>query len=405
MERITVSALNGLIKHIIDNSALLGTFYVTGEVSNYRPNHTGHVYFSLKDENSLLRCVMFKSYVAKNRFELKNGMQVIVKGSVSVYEKTGEYQLYVTAMEQDGLGALYAAFEETKAKLAKEGLFDESKKRPLPYLPKCVGVLTSETGSVIRDIISVATRRFPNANILVRPIAVQGESCATTAIEGLKQLVHMHMEKGVPDVILIARGGGSFEDLNGFNDEILARYIAASPVPVVSAIGHETDFTIADFVSDLRAPTPSAAAELLFVDEAGERGRLAQMRAALARGPAARLRAERIRLDAAKSKAIFQRPYERLLQERRSLELLKNRACTRLAHIAEIRRMQLSAAASKLDALSPLKILAGGYGITTDEKGKILTSVKEVEVGDKVNIRLSEGSLDCTVDKIILDTE
>ena len=252
---ITVTDLNKYIKEKIAGDEMLNNVLVKGEISNYKHHYTGHLYFTLKDENSLIKCIMFKSFASNLKFEPKDGMKVTIFGTVSVFERDGIYQIYCKAMQEDGLGSLYKAYEELKAKLEKEGLFDQSHKKKIPLMPKCIGVLTSNTGAVIRDIINVSTRRNPNVYIKLLPVPVQGAGAAEKIVDAIKTM----NEKKLADVIILARGGGSLEDLWPFNEEIVARSIYESEIPIISAVGHETDFTIADFVADLRAPTPSAA--------------------------------------------------------------------------------------------------------------------------------------------------
>ena len=256
---ISVTELNKYIKDKFEEDEMLNNILVKGEISNFKHHYTGHMYFTLKDENSLIKCVMFKTYTPNLNFIPKDGMQVKVLGTVSVFERDGVYQIYCKAMQQDGLGDLYRIYTELKEKLSKEGLFDDKYKKPIPYMPKCIGVLTSNTGSVIRDIINVSTRRNPNVYIKLLPVPVQGQGAARKITEAIKIM----NENRLCDVIILARGGGSLEDLWPFNEEIVARAIFDSKIPIVSAVGHETDFTISDFVADLRAPTPSAAAELV----------------------------------------------------------------------------------------------------------------------------------------------
>ena len=254
-EPLTVKQLNLYIKGLIDRDDFLNNVYVKGEISNFKRHYTGHLYFTLKDKDSLIKCVCFKSYTGNIKFEPEDGMQVLIFGQVAAYERDGVYQIYVEGMEQDGLGALYTEFERLKEKLSQKGMFDEAHKKPLPMLPREIGVITSKTGAVIRDIINVTTRRLPNVHIKLYPAAVQGEGAAQTICEGIE---YFNNKKNV-DVIIVARGGGSIEDLWPFNEEITANAVFNSEIPIISAVGHETDFTICDFVADLRAPTPSAA--------------------------------------------------------------------------------------------------------------------------------------------------
>ena len=261
-EPITVTQLNSYIKNKMANDEYLNTVYIKGEISNYKHHYTGHLYFTLKDENSLIKCIMFKTYTSHLDFEPKDGMKVLILGTVSVFERDGVYQIYCKAMQEDGLGSLYTAYEQLKVKLEAEGLFDKANKKEIPLMPKTIGVLTSQTGSVIRDIINVSTRRNKNVNIKLLPVPVQGEGASIKIAEAIELM----NAKKIADVIILARGGGSLEDLWPFNEEIVARAIYKSEIPIISAVGHETDFTIADFVADLRAPTPSAAAELAVPD-------------------------------------------------------------------------------------------------------------------------------------------
>lgn len=261
-EPITVTKLNSYVKALLDNDELLNNIYIKGEISNLKKHYTGHYYFTLKDKNSLVKCVMFKTYTSFLNFEPEDGMNVVILGTVAVFERDGIYQIYAKGMEQDGMGALYAAYEELKAKLEAEGLFEDKYKKRIPFIPKAIGVITSKTGAVIRDIINVTTRRFPGVHIKLYPASVQGKGAAETIVKGIK---FFNEQKNV-DVIIVARGGGSLEDLWPFNEEITARAIFESEIPIISAVGHETDFSISDFVADLRAPTPSAAGELAVPD-------------------------------------------------------------------------------------------------------------------------------------------
>lgn len=259
---ISVTELNKYVKDRVAEDEFLNSVLVKGEISNFKHHYTGHMYFTLKDESSLIKCVMFKSSTVTLNFIPKDGMKVLVFGSVSVYERDGIYQIYCKAMQEDGMGSLYTAYEELKSKLLEEGLFDDSHKKPIPFMPKVIGVLTSNTGAVIRDIINVSTRRNPNVYIRLMPVPVQGEGAGLKIAKAIKLM----NDKKLADCLIVARGGGSIEDLWPFNEEIVARAIFESEIPVISAVGHETDFTIADFVADLRAPTPSAAAELAVTD-------------------------------------------------------------------------------------------------------------------------------------------
>ena len=308
IEPITVTELNKYMKDKVEMDEFLNNVLVKGEISNYKHHYTGHLYFTLKDENSLIKCIMFKSYAQKLKFEPKDGMKVYILGSVSVFERDGVYQIYAKVMEEDGLGDLYTKYQKLKEELEKKGLFDQSHKQKIPMMPKVIGVLTSQTGSVIRDIINVSTRRNPNVYIRLLPVPVQGEGAAEKIAEGIE-----YMNKNqLADVIILARGGGSLEDLWPFNEEIVARAIYESKIPIISAVGHETDFTIADFVADLRAPTPSAAAELAQVDVYEIQKKLLAYQERFKQALRKRLELMRMRYEKAMSSRVFTDPMKQI---------------------------------------------------------------------------------------------
>ena len=309
-EPITVSALNRYIKNLIDNDEILNMVYIRGEISNFKAHYTGHMYFTLKDESSLIKCVMFKTYTSNLNFAPKDGMSVVILGSVSAYERDGIYQIYVKGMEIDGVGALYAEYEKLKEKLASEGLFDEKYKKKIPMLPRSIGVVTSKTGAVIRDIINVTTRRFPQVNIKLHPAAVQGKGAAETIVKAIK---YFNEVRNV-DVIIVARGGGSLEDLWPFNEEITARAIFESEIPVISAVGHETDFTIADFVADLRAPTPSAAGELAVPELSDLKWKINNSRQRLSASLNKKVEIMRNKYNGLRNSRVLKNPYDLIRQ-------------------------------------------------------------------------------------------
>lgn len=380
---------------MLDNSMLLRNLSVKGEVSNYRPNHTGHMYFSLKDEGALIDCVMFKGYAGKLKFALENGLKIIAAGSVSVYEKTGRYQLYLTDIQPEGIGNLHLAFEQMKEKLKKEGLFESIRKKELPLLPKSVGVITSATGAVIRDIIHVSTRRFPGADIKVLPVPVQGDMAAPAIAKAVR--LFNSFERSV-DVIMIARGGGSFEDLFPFNEELVARAVYDSSIPVVSAIGHETDYTILDFVADKRAPTPSAAAEMVFPKADELFNTIAVYRKRLNAQLYHVLQIKRTAFERLANANCFRMPYQRILNDRKSLEDLSRRLLLSGQNSFENKNNALRANAMKLDALSPLTVLARGYGVVcSEDEKKMITGGKKVKPGDKIKVIMHDGKLICNV--------
>lgn len=389
----SVSQINRYIKMLIDKDAYLNSITVRGEITNFKAHYTGHFYFTLKDETSTIKCVMFKSMASLVKFKPADGMKVVITGQVSLFERDGTYQIYCKTMVPEGVGELYLAYEQLKEKLAKEGLFDVKYKKKIPFLPNRVGVITSKTGAVVRDIINVSTRRYPNVNLCIFPAAVQGVNVASTVIDGIETFNRLNNV----DVIIIARGGGSFEDLFGFNDESLARKIFESNIPVVSAVGHETDFTICDFVSDLRAPTPSAAAELVYprysdiiskisVNEnrvlIATKNYLIRKREYVKRIMASKL--EKVPLDMINK-------YK--MEIDKSIAISENAMCLKL----EKYKSKSSNLISKLDALSPLKTLSRGYSVVENENHKVIKSKNDVEVGNNISITFSDGKINATV--------
>lgn len=389
----SVSQINRYIKMLIDKDAYLNSITVRGEITNFKAHYTGHFYFTLKDETSTIKCVMFKSMASLVKFKPADGMKVVITGQVSLFERDGTYQIYCKTMVPEGVGELYLAYEQLKEKLAKEGLFDVKYKKKIPFLPNRVGVITSKTGAVVRDIINVSTRRYPNVNLCIFPAAVQGVNVASTVIEGIETFNRLNNV----DVIIIARGGGSFEDLFGFNDESLARKIFESNIPIVSAVGHETDFTICDFVSDLRAPTPSAAAELVYprysdiiskisVNEnrvlIATKNYLIRKREYVKRIMASKL--EKVPLDMINK-------YK--MEIDKSIAISENAMCLKL----EKYKSKSSNLISKLDALSPLKTLSRGYSVVENENHKVIKSKNDVEVGNNISITFSDGKINATV--------
>ena len=384
---VTVSDLNLYIKEKIAGDEALNAVVVKGEISNFKNHYTGHLYFTLKDEKSLIKCIMFKSYAERLNFVPKDGMKVMVFGSVSVFERDGIYQIYVKAMKQDGVGDLYEAYEKLKADLEKEGLFDESHKKKIPLKPEVIGVLTSQTGSVIRDIINVSTRRNPNTYIRLFPVPVQGPGAAEEIAKGIKLM----NEKNLADVLIVGRGGGSLEDLWPFNEEIVARAIYNSKIPIISAVGHETDFCIADFVADLRAPTPSAAAELANPDifELKDKINVFKQRSRLALKK--KIEVMNLRYEKVMASHVFKDPFKKINEYSveldkfvRSLEIsIKNKHSEQKSKFAE--------KVAKLDTLSPLKTLSRGYSIT-EKQGKIVASKKDLKKDDEVEIKFFDGT-------------
>lgn len=390
---LSVSQLNRYVKSIIEQDYNLQTVFVQGEISNFTNHYrTGHYYMTIKDEYSSIRAVMFKSANSRLRFMPENSMNVIIKGRVSVFERDGQYQLYIDDMQPDGAGALSLAFEQLKNKLAAEGLFDESRKRPIPRFPERVGVVTSPTGAAIRDIINVISRRFPAAELILCPVQVQGASAAGQ----IKAAIELFNAKKAADVLIVGRGGGSAEELWAFNEEPVARAVAASEIPVISAVGHETDFTICDFAADLRAPTPSAAAEIAVPDITALGELLGSFSRRMNSAVGGTLTHEKARLEARAQllKRLSPRNYIDDLAARCGGAGVRIDSAVR--HSMEVRRGEIAALCARLDALSPLRVIARGYAVASSG-GKVLTSPSQVEVGDTIDLRLAGGELKCEV--------
>jgi exodeoxyribonuclease VII large subunit len=397
MNALTVSELNRYIKDLVARDVILSGLWVKGEISNFKSHYSGHFYFTLKDEKSVLKCVMFRSNASSVVFVPEDGMKVIIRGYISVFERDGQYQLYAEEMQPDGIGALYIAYEKLKNKLQAEGLFDADKKKKLPYIPRSIGVVTSSTGAVIRDIINVLSRRFYNVNLKLYPVQVQGEQAAgqiAAAIRRFNELDNV-------DVIIVGRGGGSLEDLWPFNEEIVARSIYDSHIPVISAVGHETDFTICDFVADVRAPTPSAAAELAMPERSVVENRLDGLKMRLRNAINKKTSMERLTLKRLEGSVAFKQPYNRIYQNRMLLDVQKKYMEKALDALKSEYRNRLSLLAARLDTLSPLSSLARGYCIVRSEKDDtLIKSVYSVSPGDRIEVSLTDGKLDCTVDGI-----
>lgn len=391
-EILTVADLNKYIKEKIDNDERLNNVLIKGEISNFKNHYTGHMYFTLKDEKSLIKCVMFKTYTAHLSFIPKDGMKVVILGSVSVFERDGVYQIYAKAMKQDGLGSLYEAYEKLKLKLEDEGLFDASHKVKIPYMPKTIGVLTASTGAVIRDIINVSTRRNPNVHIRLYPVPVQGSTAAEQIANGIKFM----NENKLADVLIVGRGGGSLEDLWPFNEEIVARAIYESEIPIISAVGHETDFTIADFVADLRAPTPSAAAELAVqkIDDVKELLSNYQNRNKLALKK--KLQLMRLEYEKCMTKQVFTNPLQKINEQYMVLDMKVKKLQNSILNKIKEEKTKYVKSVAKLDALSPLKTLARGYSIVSldNEKDKdVIISAKQLKKDDKINVKFADGDV------------
>lgn len=390
---LTVSQLNTYIKSLLDGDPHLQSVYVCGEISNF-VNHyrSGHFYLSLKDDNAVIQAVMFRSAASRIKFTPQNGMKVLVRGRVSLFERSGQYQIYIDDMQPDGVGSLQLAFEQRKEKLAKEGLFDADRKRPIPKYPARIGVVTSPTGAVLQDIRNVLTRRYPLATLVLCPVLVQG----TEAAGQIAAAIRRFHDCGAADVLIVGRGGGSIEDLWAFNEEIVVRAVAASQIPIISAVGHETDFTLCDFAADLRAPTPSAAAELAAPDRADLHIQLFERQAAMKRALQRRVEENRRHLLAIRQSRSMASPLYAVELRRMKLDYRAEQLKSAFLHTVRTQRQAFGVLAGKLDALSPLKVLARGYAIASNEQG-LVTKAAQAKPGENLNLKFMDGSLSCRV--------
>lgn len=435
----SIKDINRYIRMKLESDVLLGDVWLRGEISNFTHHSSGHMYFTLKDKDSRLKCIMFASHNQRLPFIPREGSKVMARGNVSVYERDGNYQFYVTAMQPDGIGSLYLAYEQLKSKLETEGLFAESRKRPIPRFPRAIGVITSPTGAAVRDIIITLQRRHPSIPIYVFPVLVQGTQAAPSIVKAIESMNRF----GEVDVLIVGRGGGSLEELWAFNEEPVARSIAASQIPVISAVGHETDFTIADFVADLRAATPTAAAELAVPHVAELQQQLARQRQRLEQSLRMLVQGRKEQLQRVRRSPFFVHPRKYLLDQAQRLDRLQERLQHRTLRLAERgkaklerlqsqlaghhpgeqaafaakrlqgdvkrleqamvsslkeRRLQLHSAIRQLDALSPLKVMARGYSLVYDEQEKrLIKSIADVQPGDLVRVKVADGQLDCHV--------
>lgn len=389
---ISVTDLNKYIKDKIADDEYLNNVLIKGEISNFKHHYTGHMYFTLKDENSLIKCIMFKSYAQKLMFEPKDGTKVFVFGTVSVFERDGIYQIYVKAMEEDGVGDLYTKYQTLKKELEEKGLFDIENKKKIPLMPKVIGVLTSQTGSVIRDIINVSTRRNPNVYIRLLPVPVQGEGAAEKIAKGIEYM----NENNLADVLILARGGGSLEDLWPFNEEIVAHSIYNSKIPIISAVGHETDFSISDFVADLRAPTPSAAAELAVPDIYELKQKINTYQNRLKISLTKKVEIMKLRYEKCMSSFVFKEPTRRINENYIKLDSYIKQLENLINTKNEKEKKRYVELVAKLDTLSPLKTLMRGYSIA-EKEGKIVKSIEELKKDDNIDIRLTDGKVQAKV--------
>lgn len=394
---LSVSQLNRYIKMNFDADENLANIFISGEISNFTNHYrTGHLYFTLKDDSAAVRAVMFNSSAKRLKFMPEDGMKVIARGRVSVYEASGQYQLYVDDMQPDGIGALNLAYEQLKEKLQKEGLFSEHHKKPLPPYPEKVGVITSPTGAAVRDIINVLGRRFPYAEIVFCPVLVQGDGAHLQ----LTDAVNMFNSERAADVIIIGRGGGSIEDLWEFNDEGLARAVYNSEIPVISAVGHETDFTICDFVADMRAPTPSAAAELAVPDANELQYALSALKNRMFLNVSSGIADRRSRLEYLTSKGALKSPDEMLSNRSQRLDTAFSKMLSSYENRIGGKKVEFISAATALSKLDPMSVLMRGFAFVSDKNGKNVYSSQALAKGDKINVRFHDGSAVCEVKEI-----
>jgi exodeoxyribonuclease VII large subunit len=391
----TVNELNNYVKTVLDNDENLKYVYVTGEISNFKAHYSGHMYMTVKDEAASIKAVMFAGNASKLRFAPENGMKILALGTVSLFPRDGSYQLYITAMQPDGAGALSIAFEQLKKKLEAEGLFSPIHKKKLPPFPRKVGVITSSTGAAVQDIFNVLRRRYPVAEVVVRSAKVQGEGASQDVAAAIREF---NAVNGA-DVLIVGRGGGSVEDLWAFNEEIVARAVFDSKIPVISAVGHETDYTICDFVADLRAPTPSAAAEIAVPDIFELKADLEAYKAHIYNITKNVILNEKARLEAIQKSGAMKDPALKLQDNRRNLAYLGEKLADITRNTMDKNKNQLSSLAGKLDALSPLGVIARGYSIVSSDDG-VVSSVKNIKSGDTVTVKLSDGTFGASVTEI-----
>ena len=394
---ISVSALNEYIKGKLESDGFLFDIYLRGEISNFTNHYkTGHFYFSVKDETSVIKAVMFKGYASKLKFIPENGMKIIAHGRIGAYVRDGQYQIYCDDMEPDGIGSLYIAYEQLKRKLESEGLFSPDRKKPLPKIPSRIGVITSPTGAAVRDIINILARRFPYAEMVLYPALVQGAEAAPSLIAGMR---HFKQKRNV-DVIIIGRGGGSIEDLWAFNDETLAREIASSSIPVISVVGHETDFTICDFAADRRAPTPSAAAELAVPDTKDLMRRISNVTDRCESLLVQSIEQRKKYLCSIATRPVLKNP-ERYVDDRRMDLIAADERLSRAMNMLKEKKIgSFSLLAAKLDALSPLSVLTRGYSFVSDADGHVVKDTGALSVGQSVDIRFFDGEAKCKVEEV-----
>ncbi|MBR4971632.1 MAG: exodeoxyribonuclease VII large subunit [Oscillospiraceae bacterium] len=390
---ISVTQINEYIRAMMDSDRLLNNLAIKGEISNYKLYPSGHHYFTLKDEGGALRCVMFKGNALRMKFRPENGMKVIAMGKIAVFPRDGAYQLYCTGLVMDGIGDLYAAFEQLKAKLQAQGLFDPAHKQPIPKYPGTIGIVTSSAGAAVHDMLRILRKRYPLTKVLLFPVRVQGVEAPGEIAAAIRYANHYRLA----DVLIVGRGGGSIEDLWAFNDELVARAIYDSQIPVISAVGHEPDVTISDFVADLRAATPSNAAELAVPDQDALRQTLDQLAASMASAMSRQIKVRRQHLAVLADSAALKSPEGYLQQRKKTLELLQNRLIAAQNMQLSRKNQRYIAMTAKLDAMSPLKVLTRGYAMAQKENEDVIRSVADIAQGDTVRVSLADGAFTATV--------
>ena len=393
IKTLTVTQLTDYIKRILTSDPILYNLKVEGELSNVKEHSSGHIYFTLKDKDTKVNCIMFKGNSEKLKMPLSNGMKVVVSGYISVYERDGQYQLYASQIEEVGLGNLHLAFEELKRKLEKEGLFDPANKKPLPKLPKKIGIVTSTTGAVIKDIITVIKRRYPYVHLLIYPSLVQGPEAPAS----ISKAIEYFNKFNNVEVIILARGGGSLEELWAFNEEIVARAIYNSNIPIISAIGHETDFTISDFVADVRANTPSTAAELVLPNFYDCKNYINVLNKRLHNSLNKKVDESRRKLNYLRNNYYLKYPLNRIYNEKQHIDRIQRELIKVISNKLDIEKNKLKHKADQLNSLSPLSILSRGYSITSTENNEIIKGISTIKVNDTINIHYLDGQALCKV--------
>lgn len=390
---LSVSQVNSYIRDQLDSDPMLTAIAVRGEISNYKLYPSGHHYFTIKDDSSALKCVMFKGNAFRLKFRPENGMTVIALGKISVYPRDGAYQLYCSSMVMDGVGDLYAAFEALKAKLSAQGLFDEVHKKPLPDYPGTIAIITSSAGAAIHDMLRILAKRYPLTKVKLLPVRVQGAEAPTEIASAIAYANHHKLA----DLLIVGRGGGSIEDLWAFNDEIVAKAIFASSIPVISAVGHEPDVTISDFVADVRAATPSNAAELAVPDQDALRQLLDSIQSSILHSIEQKLNASRKHLKMLSSSGALLSPEKYISQRRGDLQLCSSKMFLAYKNILDQKKQMFISCTAKLDAMSPLKVLTRGYSMTHTKEGELIRSIQDVKIGDAIQIRLADGTVEAHV--------